>query len=127
MTRWLIRFGLLGLGAATGLWIAGHYLGFRFAMGIWPVPAGTPWTYQFESGFLPALTVMSLVTLVAGAWHHVNCHESRCWRVGRHKIDGTPWCNRHHEQARQLRHDRSASLDDLMIRLDKLIELLERR
>ena len=29
-----------------------------------------------------------------------NCHERRCWRVGRHAVDGTPWCNRHHQAAR---------------------------
>ena len=29
-----------------------------------------------------------------------NCHQQRCWRIGKHTVDGTPWCTRHHEQAR---------------------------
>lgn len=55
-----------------------------------PVPAGTPWTYQFLSGFLPALTVLSLLTLLTGAYHVHNCHSARCKRLGKHKIGGTP-------------------------------------
>jgi hypothetical protein len=86
--------------ALFGWFIGAHPYGGRFALGIWPVPAGTPWTYQLESGFIPALTVVGLVTLITGAWHHVNCHSDGCWRLGKHKVDGTPWCNRHHENAR---------------------------
>jgi hypothetical protein len=83
-----------------GFDIAGHYLGYRFALGTWPVPQGTPWTYQFESGFLPALTVITLLSFLSGAWRHVNCHHPRCYRFGRHKIDGTPWCDIHQKEAR---------------------------
>ena len=28
------------------------------------------------------------------------CHEPRCWRIGRHVVDGSPWCDRHHGKAR---------------------------
>jgi hypothetical protein len=95
-------------------------------MGIWPVPDGTPWTYQFLSGFLPALTVVSLVTLVAGAWHHVNCHADRCWRIGKHKVDGTPWCSRHHEEARR-QTAQQATLDVISGQLAEIIVLLKSR
>jgi hypothetical protein len=29
------------------------------------------------------------------------CHTSGCYRIGRHQVDGTPWCNKHHQQARK--------------------------
>jgi hypothetical protein len=80
--------------------MAAHPYGDRFAVGIWPVPAGTPWSYQLLSGFIPALTAFSLVTLIAGAWHHVNCHQPKCLRIGKHKVSGTPWCGKHHLEAR---------------------------
>jgi hypothetical protein len=99
----LITWAWLGLAAGVcGLLyeIIGHPYGDRFAIGIWPVPAGTPWTYQLLSGFIPALTVLSLATLLAGGYHHINCHEPGCPRIGKHKVNGTPWCNIHHEHAR---------------------------
>jgi hypothetical protein len=61
--------------------------------------------------------VLTLLGAITGMWHHVNCHNSRCWRIGRHKISGTPWCNRHYVTARQLKTDSD--------RLDRVIELLE--
>lgn len=96
-----------------------HPYGTRFAIGIWPVPPGTPWSYQLESGFVPALTVLTLLGAVAGAWHHVNCHKDGCWRTGKHKVDGTPWCSRHQHEARSRRTDSD--------RLDEIIALLKAR
>lgn len=31
-------------------------------------------------------------------WRKVNCHAKGCWRVGLHRVDGTPYitCKRHH-------------------------------
>lgn len=107
---------------ALGWSAAFHPLGWRFAFGDYPVPSGTPWTYQLESGFIPALTVLSLASLLAGAWHHVNCHETRCWRIGRHKVDGTPWCNRHQDKGRLTQGTDMAALAG---RLDRIISLLE--
>lgn len=57
--------------------------------------------YGFSSGIGPMiLAAFGYGTLVAGVWHGVNCHEGGCWRIGRHRVDGTPWCNVHHEKAR---------------------------
>jgi hypothetical protein len=57
--------------------------------------------YGFWSGFggsVPDFLLLGgLITLVK---KH-NCHQGRCWRIGRHTVDGTPWCNRHHEAARK--------------------------
>lgn len=72
-----------------------HRLGVAFAMGIHPVPDGTPWTYQFESGFVPALTVLTLLGSVISLYHIHNCHSEKCWRLGKHRVNGLPWCRRH--------------------------------
>ena len=56
--------------------------------------------YGFWSGFGSDLGEVALLGAVAGAYHKHACHQARCWRVGRHTVDGTPWCNHHHEQAR---------------------------
>ena len=56
--------------------------------------------YGFNSGTAGAF-YMSVIP--AGAllyWHH-SCHVSHCLRPGRHRVDGSPWCNRHHIGARQ--------------------------
>lgn len=97
--RWLI-VPVAALLAWAGAYMAAHPYADRFAIGTWPVPQGTPWTYQLLSGFIAALAVLSLLGAALGLWHHVNCHEPRCWRLGRHKVSGTPWCDRHHWHAR---------------------------
>lgn len=104
---------------AAAVFAALHPLGFAFALGIRPAPAGTAWTYQLWSGFIPALTVLSLVTLLVGAWRHVVCHQDHCWRIGKHKISGSPWCNRHHESARP-----EQTTDDLIRELCGRIDTL---
>lgn len=74
--------------------------------------------YAAWSGSVPALfTLAGMSTLIAGLFSHVNCHEPGCPRFGRHRVDGTPWCNAHHEKARPVVTDSA--------RLDKIIGLLE--
>lgn len=48
--------------------------------------------YDFWSGIATQLSV--LVGLV-GLYHKHNCHARRCPRIGKHAVDGTPWCSRH--------------------------------
>jgi hypothetical protein len=54
--------------------------------------------YGFFSGFgsiiLPP--VLNGLALAAVFWWHHNCHRKRCWRVGRHIVNGTRWCRHHH-------------------------------
>lgn len=81
--------------------------------------------YDFFSGSGPfILTALGQTTIIAGLWHHVNCHEPGCLLIGRHKVDGTPWCNRHHENARA-----AIGTDELLrqvvARLDRLLEQRE--
>jgi hypothetical protein len=94
--------GTLCLALAALLYaVIWHMWGVLYGIGVHPYPGPqTPWTYQLLSGFVPALTVVGLISLVTGAWHHVNCHEPGCLRIGKHKVNGTPWCNVHHEKAR---------------------------
>jgi hypothetical protein len=58
--------------------------------------------YGFWSGFGSDLGEVALLGAVLGAYRKHNCHEPRCWRMGRHIVDGTPWCNRHHQAAREM-------------------------
>lgn len=83
--------------------------------------------YGFASGIGPMLlTAIGMSTLLTGMWHSLNCHEPGCYRIGRHKISGTPWCNEHHEKARgeqtadDLLRQILATLDDISSKLGAL-------
>ena len=56
--------------------------------------------YLFWSGSGSDLAELTLLGAFAGVWHKHNCHTKGCWRIGKHVVEGTPWCNRHHEDAR---------------------------
>jgi hypothetical protein len=53
--------------------------------------------YDFWSGIA---TQASLLFAGLAVVRRNNCHERWCPRVGRHVVDGSPWCNRHHGKAR---------------------------
>ena len=91
--RWLAIPAL-----ALIIWsIAAHPWGWLYGLGVHPYPASssTPWTYQLLSGFVPALTVLTLLGAIGSMWHVHNCHYETCWRLGKHRINGTPWCSAH--------------------------------
>ncbi len=96
-----LLFGACVLGVYSGL----HPDGFLFALGIHPVPVGTPWTYQFLSGFVPALAIVTIfggvVSIVRGFFKKNNCHVDRCWRIGRYSVAGGAYvvCHKHHPEA----------------------------
>jgi hypothetical protein len=54
--------------------------------------------YGFWSGFGGSVPDFLIVASIAGFLLHRNCHVHRCWRLGRHQVDGTPFvtCRRHH-------------------------------
>jgi hypothetical protein len=56
-------------------------------------PYGHFQPYDFLSGFA-SLSIIGL--LIAQCRKH-NCHVHRCWRIGRHLVEGTPYtvCRRH--------------------------------
>lgn len=64
----------------------------RHALG---VDNGNSATYLFYSG------LFTVLVFAGGQWANIrrhNCHEPRCWRIGRFPVEGTPWsaCHRHH-------------------------------
>ena len=113
---WLAAVCLFALAAWS---VAYHPWGWLYAVGVHPYPASssTPWTYQMWSGIIPALTIVSLLGSLGAAYHLHNCHEDGCWRLGKHRVSGTPWCGIHVGGARQETTDSD--------RLDKLIDLLD--
>lgn len=68
-----------------------HVLGVDNVSGRW---------YGFWSGFGSDIGQITLIGAVAGAYSKHNCHDKGCWRIGKHVVDGTPYCGRHHEAAR---------------------------
>ncbi len=58
--------------------------------------------YNFWSGFgsdLGEATLISAVGIgVYTGFRKVNCHTRGCWRIGHHRLDGTPYilCRHHH-------------------------------
>lgn len=127
--RSLLRFGnlvkaaLFALAVVTVWSLLTHPWGWLYGIGVHPYPGPqTPWTYQLLSGFIPALTAISLVSFLLGAWHHVNCHEPGCMRLGKHRVNGTPWCGIHHENARPERTE-----NEILTSIESLLkELVEK-
>lgn len=51
--------------------------------------------YDWWSGFGTQIAPICL----AIAWYrHNNCHRRRCPRLGKHQLDGTPYCTKHHPE-----------------------------
>ena len=115
MTRRIQGVLVFLLAAASGVLLFAFWYTIRHALGI---DTQQSMAYDFVSGSGPMfVTIIGYSTIITGFWHHVNCHEPGCWRFGRHKVNGTPWCNRHHEKARP-----DETVAD---KLDRIIALLE--
>jgi len=69
-----------------------HVLGADDTTGRW---------YAWWSGAGSDFGELTLIGLAYGAYRKHQCHNKGCWRIGRHQVDGTPWCNQHHQQARE--------------------------
>lgn len=52
--------------------------------------------YDFWSGVGTQLT---LLLAAVGSFHKHNCHARRCPRIGKHTVNGTPWCTAHMPEA----------------------------
>lgn len=49
------------------------------------------------TSWVELLTIVSIITLAAGAYHKVNCHEHGCLRMSWHQDnEGHPVCKVHH-------------------------------
>lgn len=117
MKRGLKITASLAAGIALIYALTWHTWGVATAIGVHPYPAGTPWEYQMWSGIIPALTVLTLFGSVSALYHLHSCHFVTCWRLGKHRVGGTPWCSMHVGYAKQELTDSD--------RLDKIISLLE--
>jgi hypothetical protein len=81
--------------------------------------------YDAFSGSLPVMvTILGMSTIITGMWHHVNCHMDGCYRIGKHKVNGTPWCSRHQGKARP-EVSVEQLLETLIERFDLLLEQRE--
>ena len=85
--------------------------------------------YGFWSGFGSDLSEAALIGAVGGALagllHKHNCHERGCWRIGRHQVEGSPWCNRHHQSARERAEQTRRDADPLTavgLKIDRLAD-----
>lgn len=59
--------------------------------------------YDAWSGCIPALIgAVSAASVVWAVLRSLNCHQHRCWRLGKHPVAGTGWktCRRHHPDPR---------------------------
>jgi hypothetical protein len=120
----LVLFASLALLGTAGWATVAFEHGFSHGIGI---DTQLSQEYGFFSGFgtfLLALIGYSgvIITLL----HHINCHEPGCWRISRHKINGTPWCNDHHEKARPELTDNEL-LRRIVTELSQLNEALRKR
>lgn len=52
--------------------------------------------YAFWSGVGGDLSIFAAPLVLLRRY---NCHEKRCWRIGKHPVSGTPFtvCRKHHE------------------------------
>jgi hypothetical protein len=54
--------------------------------------------YGFWSGFGSDISEFAIAVGIYTGVRKVNCHSARCWRIGHHPLDGTPYhlCRVHH-------------------------------
>jgi len=66
-----------------------HVLGLDDVSGYW---------YAFWSGSGGDLGELAIAGGLVSIYRRHNCHVHRCWRLGRHPVEGTPHvvCARHH-------------------------------
>ena len=66
--------------------------------------------YGFNSGAGGAFYMSAIPAVLLLYWHHT-CHVGRCLLPGRHVVDGSRWCNRHHLDARRRLADTGSAHD----------------
>jgi hypothetical protein len=63
----------------------GNWLYWFFGIG-----GGGP-HYGFWSGAGSDIGELTIVGVLVVGLRHVDCHDKGCWRIGLHKVDGTPY------------------------------------
>jgi len=98
------RIILIALLLAVALTAGLHWLKIMHFLG-WD--GQTSDYYAAWSSSIPAMiTAVGYVSLVTALISKFNCHHHGCWRIGKHHVNGTPWCNLHHHEARPVRSER---------------------
>jgi hypothetical protein len=69
-------------------WLAIH-VGSENEPGVW---------YGFWSGFGSDIGEVTIIGGMIMMYRKHNCHQPGCWRIGRHRIEGTEYmvCRKHH-------------------------------
>ena len=62
---------------------------------------GTPPNYNFWSGSGSDLGEVAIIGGIITLVRKHTCHEPKCYRISRHVVDGSPWCDKHHGKARE--------------------------
>lgn len=86
----------LAAGFVVGMIGIAKFLGLQQALGM---NTQTTDNYDSVSGVLPmVVTALGFSSLIVTAWHHLNCHETGCWKIGRFPIGDGKWksCKAHH-------------------------------
>jgi hypothetical protein len=73
--------------------------------------------YGFWSGFGSDISEFAVAVGIYTGVRKVNCHSRRCWRIGHHPLDGTPYhlCRVHHPDVPK----GGAKLDDILAQYKK--------
>lgn len=60
--------------------------------------SGAPRNYNFWSGFGSDIGEVTIIGGMVAIYRKHTCHEPRCWRLGHHPVEGTPFqaCRKHH-------------------------------
>lgn len=116
----LLLFGFIVFLLFCGFWWLSFFVANRLGFDAQSTPQ-----YGFSSGIGPMLlTALGMSTIIVSLWHTQNCHEDGCWNLGKHKVNGTPWCNVHAEAARQ-RENTDDLLREIRDELRKLTAVKE--
>lgn len=124
MRRWAFWGSVAAALAGTAWALAVYEHGFAHGLGI---DTQQSQNYDFVSGVGPmiitAIGYGGLITAVVGKF---NCHWSGCWRIGKHHVNGSPWCSLHHTAVRPERSEHEL-LTSIESQLGELVTLLKGR
>ena len=118
----VVFFGALAI-FGTALWAAVAYEhGFAHFLGI---DTQGSQNYDFVSGVGPMIiTALGYGGIISALVGKFNCHHHGCWRIGKHHVNGSPWCTVHHHEVRPERRDHEI-LESIEGSLGELLKLLK--
>jgi hypothetical protein len=108
--------GLLTLAAIVLLFVNFDVVRHWTAIHIGSVNESGPF-YGFWSGFGSDISEFAIAVGIYTGARKVNCHSRRCWRIGHHPLEGTPYhlCKVHHPDV----PNGGAKLEDILAQYKK--------